>query len=133
MSDTLTPAVLDELRARLDARESELRLQVQDARLEREEGHTANQGVVADRGDEANQHVQAGIAHLERERDLQELADIEEARRRMAEGTYGECIDCGREIALQRLRAQPSSLRCIACQEAWEKRRSPVLRDPLDR
>ncbi|NMV12788.1 TraR/DksA family transcriptional regulator, partial [Vibrio parahaemolyticus] len=116
MSATLTATVLDELKRRLDERERVLRREVEEARAAREEGRTANIGVVADRGDEANQHLQAGIAHLERERDLQELADIDEARRRMAEGTYGECIDCGRDIALERLRVQPSSLRCIACQ-----------------
>ncbi|UZD56380.1 TraR/DksA family transcriptional regulator [Caldimonas aquatica] len=133
MSATLTATVLDELKRRLAERERMLRREIEEARAAREEGRTANIGVVADRGDEANQHLQAGIAHLERERDLQELADIDEARRRMAEGTYGECIDCGRDIALERLRVQPSSLRCIACQEAREKRGPQPLRDPLDR
>ncbi|HWP18799.1 MAG TPA: TraR/DksA C4-type zinc finger protein [Burkholderiaceae bacterium] len=133
MSDALTPTVLDELRARLDARERELRGQVAFARQAREDGRVATQGDVPDRGDEANQHVQAGIAHLERERDLQELAEIEEARRRMRDGSYGECVDCGRDIAVERLRAQPTALRCVQCQGAYERHAPQPLRDPLDR
>lgn len=55
---------------------------------------------------------------------------IEEALRRMTRGEYGECIDCGNEIELGRLRAVPWAIRCIECQEALEfegRDRSPSL------
>jgi RNA polymerase-binding transcription factor DksA len=53
---------------------------------------------------------------------LSELADVEAALRRMAAGTYGECVDCGERIAPARLRAYPAATRCINCQGALEKR-----------
>ncbi len=45
---------------------------------------------------------------------------ISEALRRIEEGTYGRCIDCGRWIRLQRLETIPWAKRCRACQEKWE-------------
>lgn len=39
------------------------------------------------------------------------------ALRRMDEGTYGECIDCGIEIDEERLGAIPGALRCLECAE----------------
>jgi phage/conjugal plasmid C-4 type zinc finger TraR family protein len=59
-------------------------------------------------------------------RDLHELAEVEAAIARMADGTYGECSDCGMPIPAARLEAYPTARRCVACQEAAEthKRRA---------
>jgi RNA polymerase-binding transcription factor DksA len=56
------------------------------------------------------------------QRDAAELKQLQLARRRLQEGTYGECVDCGTWIPLQRLRAQPAAARCVSCQETVEKR-----------
>jgi DnaK suppressor protein len=48
------------------------------------------------------------------------LAKIDEALRRLAEGTYGRCLDCGREIPGARLVALPFAARCRDCQEHQE-------------
>lgn len=53
---------------------------------------------------------------------LSALADIEGALGRMAAGSYGECIDCGKPIATARLKAYPGATRCVDCQGALEKR-----------
>ncbi len=50
----------------------------------------------------------------------QELGDILAALERMEEGTYGKCIECGREITTSRLKAIPHALRCIECAEEAE-------------
>lgn len=55
-------------------------------------------------------------------RDLALLADVEGALARLADGTYGECSDCGVDIPAARLLAYPAAKRCVACQEAAEKR-----------
>jgi len=55
-------------------------------------------------------------------RDLAELANVEQALGRMADGSYGECVDCGNPIPYARLAAYPAARRCVACQEAAEKR-----------
>ena len=45
-----------------------------------------------------------------------ELQDIEVALARIADGSYGACIDCGREIGRARLKADPTLTRCLSCQ-----------------
>ena len=55
-------------------------------------------------------------------RDLAELANVEEALARLGDGSYGECVDCGNAIPFPRLAAYPAARRCVACQEAAEKR-----------
>ena len=45
---------------------------------------------------------------------------IEEARRALAAGTYGTCVDCGAEIPPARLAAVPEAVRCLPCQQHFE-------------
>jgi len=60
-------------------------------------------------------------------RDAGELREVEAAFLRLADDTYGECVDCGSNIPPARLTANPSAARCIACQERVEaaQRRGP--------
>jgi len=45
-----------------------------------------------------------------------DLEQVEAALERLGEGTYGSCVDCGREIPLERLAALPHAARCVACE-----------------
>jgi len=56
-------------------------------------------------------------------RDIQELAEVDAALARVADGSYGTCSHCGEPIGWSRLNAQPTAQRCIACQEAFEASR----------
>lgn len=56
-----------------------------------------------------------------------EQSEIMEALQRANEGTYGVCVDCGRNIPLARLRARPQAARCIQCQTHHERRRGVSL------
>ncbi len=53
--------------------------------------------------------------------DTAEIATVDAALRRIADGVYGDCVDCGAHIAEARLRAAPEAARCIHCQEKLEK------------
>jgi DnaK suppressor protein len=44
-----------------------------------------------------------------------ELAEIEAALGRIADGRYGRCLACGGPMGLQRLRAIPEARYCVAC------------------
>ena len=55
-------------------------------------------------------------------RDLRELSQVQAALRRLSEGAYGMCVECGLTIPSARLDANPWALRCVRCQEAVEKR-----------
>ena len=52
------------------------------------------------------------------------LYDIEDAIRRVDEGTYGACESCGGAIELPRLKALPFAKKCMACQNAAERGRT---------
>ncbi|WP_081830620.1 TraR/DksA family transcriptional regulator [Rhodococcus sp. UNC363MFTsu5.1] len=45
----------------------------------------------------------------------QELEDLDAARRRVEDGSYGVCVKCGRPIGVERLDVLPAVLRCIDC------------------
>ena len=63
----------------------------------------------------------ADIDNAELTRDLAELRALEAALERIADGSYGACIDCGLEIGFERLKVEPGALRCIECQRVHEK------------
>ena len=66
---------------------------------------------------EALRRLSAGQRHCRTE----EAAEALEALRRLDDGTYGSCADCGLVIAEMRLRARPHALRCLGCQSAREQ------------
>jgi DnaK suppressor protein len=43
------------------------------------------------------------------------LDDVDKALAKAADGTYGKCDSCGKEISAARLEHRPASLRCIDC------------------
>jgi RNA polymerase-binding protein DksA len=43
------------------------------------------------------------------------LDDIDAALARVAEGTYGTCVECGKEIGAERLEFRPESILCVEC------------------
>jgi DnaK suppressor protein len=51
----------------------------------------------------------------------QTLLKIDEALRKLDEGTYGMCEDCGEEISEERLKILPFAIYCIDCQEKREE------------
>ena len=51
-----------------------------------------------------------------REHNEQHLAEVEAALARLAAGTFGTCIRCGKPIAAERLEALPWAAHCIDCQ-----------------
>jgi RNA polymerase-binding protein DksA len=55
------------------------------------------------------------------DRDADELRRIDSALGRLNDGSYGLCADCDRAIPIARLEAEPTALRCVQCQELFEK------------
>ncbi len=50
------------------------------------------------------------------------LHDIDESLRKIDEGTYGICEECGEEISEKRLSVLPTATLCLSCQENKEQR-----------
>ncbi|HET7208816.1 MAG TPA: TraR/DksA family transcriptional regulator [Terriglobales bacterium] len=55
------------------------------------------------------------------ENETQLLQMVNGALQRMDDGTYGQCLNCGREIGLKRLEAVPWTHLCIECQTKAEE------------
>ena len=47
-----------------------------------------------------------------------EIGAVRRALQRIEDGTYGECANCGNEIAAGRLEARPEAALCIECASA---------------
>ena len=78
-------------------------------------------GAVGDLADQALADLIRDSDNAAVGRDVRELRDLEAARSRIARDEYGVCIDCGPEIAVQRLLAQPTATRCLTCQAFYER------------
>lgn len=52
------------------------------------------------------------------------LYHIDEALRRIRNGSYGNCIECGQPISPERLAAVPHARMCIKCKEAEELKKA---------
>ncbi len=76
---------------------------------------------VGDFKDAASHEALDVVAGAEVERDVAELREINVARRRIMEGDYGQCADCGVRIDAQRLHAHPAASRCTTCQSLAEQ------------
>lgn len=70
------------------------------------------------------------VGHAEITRDINELKAIDEARQRIEDGSYGECIDCLTPIPFERLKVQVTALRCAPCQEVFEKTHANTAQGP---
>ncbi len=55
-----------------------------------------------------------------RERETLYLKKVEYALRKMEEGTYGICENCGKPIGFERLKARPVAVYCIECKVKLE-------------
>jgi RNA polymerase-binding transcription factor DksA len=118
----MKPWQKDQLQRALERRREtlldELRRGAQRAREERY-GELA--GPVHDLGDESIATLLSDVDQAEVSRDAAELREVEAARKRIADGSYGICSDCGAAIAFERLLYQPAAARCAECQTRHEK------------
>jgi RNA polymerase-binding protein DksA len=118
----LTDRQSQELRDLLETRRTALLAELrEDAERAREQPYAEHAGTAPDSGDESVATLIADLEQADMTRDLDEYRALEAARERLKSGEYGICIDCGNDIGYERLKASPSALRCIQCQERHEK------------
>jgi len=120
------------LQRKLTARAADLQAQVLAIDDEKQdEPGSVPMSHVDDIGALGEQRTREAIRHAEQERDIEELRTIATAKARIDDGSYGTCVDCGEDIALARLQAHPSALRCVPCQERYEGSHRAVPRVDL--
>jgi DnaK suppressor protein len=58
------------------------------------------------------------------ETEEEEIRAIDDAFKKIAEGTFGRCEECEQEIARPRLEAIPYARHCMQCQQKLEEEAS---------
>jgi DnaK suppressor protein len=111
-----------ELKRMLEARRRELQAEVQgkirDVRAEGSWGGKLNE--VLDAVESSEVDIQDEIEFALIQMKSETLNKVHDALARLDQGDYGNCFDCGEEIAEKRLRALPFAVRCKDCEEARE-------------
>ncbi len=115
LNKTQTAAV----QSSLEQFERAVREAMRAALTEAREGGVA--GEVHDIGDESVADELKAVNSALAERHGFELAEVERARQRLAGGVIGVCNDCGGDIAVARLLANPVAVRCIDCESRHER------------
>ena len=111
-----------ELKQMLDDRRRELQAEVQGKmRGVREEGTWGGKmNEVLDAVESAEADIQEDLEFALVQMKSETLNKINDALARLEQGDYGNCYDCGEEIAEKRLRALPFAVRCKDCEQARE-------------
>ena len=106
----------------LEERRRELQAEVQgkmrDVRAEGTWG--GKQSEVLDAVESSEADIQDDIEFALIQMKSETLNKINDALLRLEQGDYGNCFECGEEIAEKRLRALPFAVRCKDCEEARE-------------
>ena len=110
-ADTTARARLEELRAvtleRLSALEGEHRDVVDASRdSNADDEHDPEGATIAFERAQVDALARDAVARLE---------SVDDALRRIDDGTYGTCTRCGEPIAAGRLEARPTATTCVAC------------------
>src|SRR5687768_18352902 len=96
----------DELKKMLEDRRRELLNEVQ-GKIRNARADGGKERDVLDQGESSEVDIQEDIEFALIQMKSETLTKIDAALRRLDEGTYGDCFECGDEIAQARLRALP--------------------------
>jgi DnaK suppressor protein len=119
---TETTSRYRELKQMLEERRRELQAEVQGKmRGVREEGTWGGKiNEVFDAVESSEADIQEDIEFALIQMKSETLNKVNDALVRLEQGNYGNCFECGEEIAEKRLRALPFAVRCKDCEEARE-------------
>jgi len=109
---------LEQFKKKLETRQHELRRTV--SRTE-QDGRSVDDDSAQDIADRAASSYTKEFLFHQSNNERQILAQVEGALSRIREGSFGECISCGKEINAKRLDAVPWTRHCIECQEKLEQ------------
>ena len=111
----------NELKQMLLERQREIQAEVQGKiRDVRAEASMGGKNEVFDAVESSEADIQDDIEFALIQMKSETLNKINDALIRLENGDYGNCFECGEEIAEKRLRALPFAVRCKDCEEARE-------------
>jgi DnaK suppressor protein len=117
-SELMDKKKLEAFRKRLETRQHDLRRTVSRTQAD---GRSADEDTAQDIADRAASSYTKEFLFSQSNNERQLLQMVEKALARIREGSFGECIHCGKEINAKRLEAVPWTRHCIECQEKLEQ------------
>ena len=84
-------------------------------------GSMDDNSISADIVDQASSYTDKTVEMKAINRQIKLIAKIDQALKRIKDGTYGYCAETGEPIGIKRLIARPVAELCIAAQEKHEK------------
>jgi DnaK suppressor protein len=114
-----TTSRYDDLKKMLEDRRRELMSSVQ-GKIRDVRSDNMKDREVLDQGESSEVDIQEDIEFALIQMKSETLTKVDAAIRRLGEGSYGDCFECGDEISEARLRALPFAVRCKDCEEARE-------------
>src|SRR2546423_13789164 len=115
---------LEQIKKRLEAKRAELQENIKGLT----EAHPEPVGAIeANEGPQDFEDIAVDFLETQQEQSLMVneqalLTEVERALKRIEEGTYGRCVDCGQPIPEKRLQAIPWAARCVKDEERLEQR-----------
>jgi len=117
-SDIMDKKKLEGFKKRLETRQQDLRRTVSRTQAD---GRSADEDTAQDIADRAASSYTKEFLFSQSNNERQLLQMVDKALARIREGSFGECIHCGKEINAKRLEAVPWTRHCIECQEKLEQ------------
>lgn len=112
------PELLKTIREALVGQRNQLLSVVQATQAQLAEKETG----LADLSDRASDGFEDELALGLMRIEAAQIEDIEAAIRRIDDGSYGLCVDCGKSIPRKRLEVLPFAQRCLDCEGTKERR-----------
>ena len=85
-------------------------------------GSVDDNSISADIVDQASSYTDKNVEMKAINRQIKLISKIDQALKRITDGTYGFCAETGEPIGIKRLMARPVAELCIAAQEKHEKK-----------
>ena len=117
----LTPQQLEHFKTKLIEKKRSIESQLHAFAKKNEDIRNDYETIFAQIGDKPDENADEVTMYQENlaiEHELEEnLSEIDSALSRIADGTYGFCTDCNRQISLERLEIMPEATLCIKCEK----------------
>jgi len=117
---TLPTARMIELKAALERRRRELTGDV-NGRIREARERSRDDHDLTDLQDGADSDAQGDVDLALIQMKADTVNRIDDALRRLTEGSYGNCATCAGEISRERLHALPFAVRCTDCEDSREQ------------
>ncbi len=110
----------NEIQGRLEGRLQEIDRVLGTVTVGDEDGNSELADYDQHPGDQGSETLEQEMDEAKRTILADERNAVQQALARLGDGSYGTCVDCGKEIPAERLKAQPEAIRCVEDQRRFE-------------